>query len=357
MLNAKPYILVVVVALLVGAIYFINSNSVKRDGAGESVAIVPRTSLGQDEMTKEDKMKRYELAKEITTPDGFINTDSKPITIGEFVGKKVVLIDFWTYSCINCQRTTPYLNAWYEKYKDKGLVIIGIHTPEFEFEKDYNSVKAAVEKFGIKFPVVLDNDYSTWTAYKNRYWPRKYLIDIDGYIIYDHIGEGAYEETEQKIQDALKERMVVLGENGAINQPLTKEVSAQNGAKSPETYFGSARNDQQKNLLFPNDGWDITSEFAQNNSANTSIVYTYTAKDVFFVAEAGVETIVEVLLDGKPLSAEAGADIIKTTDGKSVVKIKEARLYKIIAGNQSETHILKFIIHKSGLKAFTFTFG
>ena len=355
---SKPYILVVVIALLVGAVYFINSNSVKRGGSSESVTIVPRTSSGQDEiMKKEDKTKRYELAKEITTPDGFINTDSKPITIGELVGKKVVLIDFWKYSCINCQRTTPYLNAWYENYKDKGLVIMGIHTPEFEFEKDYNNVKTAVEKFGIKFPVVLDNDYSTWTAYKNRYWPRKYLIDIDGFIVYDHIGEGAYEETEKKIQETLSERMAVLGESGVISQPLTKEIFVQNGARSPETYFGSARNNQQKNLLFPNDSWDITPEFAQSLSPNANIVYMYTAKDVFFVAEAGTETIVDVLLDEKPLGPEAGEDIVRTSDGKTVVKIKEARLYKIIQGEKSETHTLKFIIQKSGLKAVEFTCG
>jgi len=353
----KPYILIAVVVVLVGTIYFINSNSVKRGGSSEAITVAPRISSGEPQMNKEEKSKRYELAKEITTPDGFINTDGKPVTIGEFVGKKIVLVDFWTYSCINCQRTTPYLNAWYEKYKDKGLVIIGVHTPEFEFEKDYNNVKTAVEKLGIKFPVVLDNDYSTWTAYKNQYWPRKYLIDIDGYIVYDHIGEGEYEETEKKIQEALSERMAVLGESGTISQPLTKEISVQNGAKSPETYFGSARNDQQANLLFPNDSWDITPEFAQNNSANANIVYTYTAKDVFFVAEAGVETVIEVLLDGKPLGSEAGADIIKTPDGKTIVKIKEARLYKIIQDEKSETHTIKFIIQKSGLKAFTFTFG
>lgn len=354
---SKPYILIAVVALLVGVIYFINSNSVKRGGSGDSVSISPRTSSGQNEMTKEDKMKRYELAKEITTPDGFINTDSKPITVGEFVGKKVVLIDFWTYSCINCQRTTPYLNAWYGKYKDKGLVIIGIHTPEFEFEKDYNNVKTAVEKFDIQFPVVLDNDYSTWTAYKNRYWPRKYLIDIDGYVVYDHIGEGAYEETERKIQDALTERMAVLGESGTINQSLTKEIPTQGGARSPETYFGSAREPREKSFLLPSDGWNITPEFAQNTSFDASIVYRYTATDVFFVAASDAETVVEVLSDGKALGSEAGSDIIKTADGKTVLKIKEARLYKIIQSNQSETHTLELKIQKPGLKAFTFTFG
>ncbi len=351
----KPYILIAAIVLIVGTIYFINTNSVKKGGLSEPVSIIPRIASESNQVKKE-KQKLYELAKEITTPDGFINVDK--ISVGEFVGKKVVLIDFWTYSCINCQRTTPYLNAWYEKYKDKGLVIIGVHTPEFEFEKKYDNVKAAVEKFGIKFPVVLDNDYSTWTAYKNQYWPRKYLIDIDGYIVYDHIGEGGYEETEKKIQEALAERMSVLGESGTINTAVIKEIPIQNGgAKSPETYFGSARNNQQKNLLFPYDSWNITPEFAQNSSANASIVYTYTAKDVFFVAEADNEMMVEVLRDGKLLGSEAGADVIKTSDGKTVVKIKEARLYKIIQGKQSETHTLKFIIQKPGLKAFTFTFG
>ena len=293
----KNYILVVVVGLIIWSIYSINSIGVKNSGSGQTINIAPKISSSTPSQTGDnqqvnsqrladvkEKSSNYELAKEITTPDGFINTDGKHLAINDFIGKKVILIDFWTYSCINCQRTTPYLNSWYEKYKDKGLVIIGIHTPEFEFEKDYNNVKAAVEKFGIKFPVVLDNDYSTWSAYRNLYWPRKYLIDIDGYIVYDHIGEGGYEETEQKIQKALSEKMAVLNEKGVIDQSLTKESYNQISQISPETYFGSARNDQQANLLFPSNSWNITPEFAQNTSANANIVYTYTAKDVFFVA-------------------------------------------------------------------------
>ena len=347
---SKVIIFAVLIVAVVGGIIYFNSQKAPRDIIGEKVAV-------KTTMNKQDKAKRYPVAKEITTPDGFINTNNKPVTISEFVGKKVVLLDIWTYSCINCQRTTPYLNAWYEKYKDKGLIIIGLHTPEFEFEKVYQNVLEATKKLGIKYPVVLDNDYSTWTAYGNRYWPRKYLIDIDGYVVYDHIGEGAYEETEQKIQEALAERMAVLGEQGTISQAVVKEVPVEGGHRSPETYFGSARNDQQANFLFPSDSWNITPEFAQNTSANANIIYTYTAKDVFFVAEAGTETLVEVLLDGKPLGTEAGADVVKNSDGKTIVKIKEARLYKIIQGDKSETHTVKFIIQKSGLKAFTFTFG
>ena len=139
-------------------------------------------------------------APEITKPAGIINTVS--ITTDEFRGKKVILIDFWTYSCINCQRTLVYIEGWYQKYKDKGLVIIGIHTPEFGFEKEIENVQNAVKQFKLTYPVVLDNDYGTWHAFANSYWPRKYLIDIEGNIVYDHIGEGGYEETEKEIQKA-----------------------------------------------------------------------------------------------------------------------------------------------------------
>lgn len=385
MKGSRLYILAAVIILIAGTIYFINSSSVRKTGSDEAVAITPRvpsesggTAISSVSPPAREKSKHYELAKEITTPDGFINTDGKPVAINDFIGKKIILVDFWTYSCINCQRTTPYLNSWYDKYKDKGLVIVGIHTPEFEFEKKYDNVKAATEKLGIKYPVVLDNDYFTWTAYKNRYWPRKYLIDIDGYIVYDHIGEGRYEETEQKIQEALKERMAVLGESGNISQSLTKEVLSQSGSQSPETYFGAARNqlfgngtpgkvgDQNdlylpaglsSNTLYLSGDWKIESEFAQNVSSTAGIVYKYTAKDVFFVSGADAETLVEVLRDGKPLSSEAGTDITRTASGKTIVKIKEARLYKIIQDSQSEIHTLEFIISKPGLKAFTFTFG
>ena len=180
MITSRTITLVILLVIVAGSIVYLQSTKVKRAGSNETVTIIPRatsetnsiasSTISQFTQEKKDtvpskflstqkKSKQYELAKEITTPDGFINTDGKPITINGLIGKKVILVDFWTYSCINCQRTTPYLNAWYEKYKDKGFVIIGLHTPEFDFEKDYNNVKTAVEKFGIKFPVVLDNDF------------------------------------------------------------------------------------------------------------------------------------------------------------------------------------------------------
>ncbi len=147
----------------------------------------------------------FKKVPELSTIDGYINTEGKIITLESLRGK-VVLLDIWTYSCINCQRTLPYLNEWYTKYKDQGLEIVGLHTPEFAFEKLQKNVEEAVQKYNIQYPVVLDNDYSTWNALGNQFWPRKYLVDIDGYIVYDHIGEGSYRETEQAIQKALRER-------------------------------------------------------------------------------------------------------------------------------------------------------
>lgn len=375
-MKLNTYTLIGVIILVGIAIYFVGKIGVERDGSGDAVTVMPRASR----VAGLDKSEKYEPAKEITTPDGFINTEGKPITIGEFTGKKVVLIDFWTYSCINCQRTTPYLNAWYEKYKDKGLVIIGVHTPEFEFEKNYENVAAAAEKFGIAFPIVLDNDYSTWRAYKNQYWPRKYLIDIDGYVVYDHIGEGAYEETEREIQKALEERMEVLGEDGEIDDVLTEEERSGGifGSRSPETYFGAFRNESfgngevgiagfQKNLSVPDrirantlylsGDWNINYEFAGNVSSGAGITYRYTARDVFFVAEAEKEIVVTVTRDGKPLGDDAGADIERTSEGRTIMRIKDARLYRVIKSERSETHTLEFKVEQPGLAAYTFTFG
>lgn len=315
-------------------------------------------------MNKEQKAKLYEPAREISSLDGFINTDS--ITVGEHIGKNIILIDFWTYSCINCQRTLPYLKAWHDKYKDKGLVIIGVHTPEFEFEKEYANVKSAVEKFGVNYPVVLDNDYSTWHAYRNRYWPRKYLIDIDGYMVYDHIGEGGYEETEKKIQELLEERMRVLGVAGEMDREISKPEDTEDvnfsQPRSPEIYFGASRNTYlgngpsnteglivfkepegvKTNILYLDGSWDLTSEYAENKTEKAKIMFRYQAQKVFFVAssEAGAE--IEVLKDGKP---------VKT------LQVKEDGLYRLIEDAEWGEHTLEIIINIPGLKAFTFTFG
>lgn len=375
-MNLKKKIILALVlgVLLVSIAYFERTRPARFFGLGND-----EISIMADSARKEGKAGRYGPAKEITSPDGFINVEK--ISIGELVGKKVVLVDFWTYSCINCQRTTPYLNEWYEKYKDQGLQVIGIHTPEFQFEQKYENVLRAVEQLGIRYPVVLDNDYSTWTSYENRYWPRKYLIDIDGFIVYDHIGEGAYEETEAKIQELLKERMAVLGVKGEVSSGVILPQDAEEVdfslRRSPEIYFGASRNTFlgngkggkvgmqtfsppagiKTNILYLVGDWDFQSEFAENTNRSAKIIFRYQAKDLYFVGSADREVSVEILRDGKPLGREAGRDI-RSEGGTSVLTVKEDQLYKIIEDPAGYgEHTLEMIIEEPGLRAFTFTFG
>jgi cytochrome c biogenesis protein CcdA/thiol-disulfide isomerase/thioredoxin len=300
------------------------------------------------------------LAKEIVNPSGYINTDGKPITIQEFRGKKVVLLDIWTYSCINCQRTLPYIKAWYEKYKDKGLVVIGLHTPEFSFEKVKTNVEDAVKRFGITYPVVMDNDYSTWTAYGNQYWPRKYLISADGEIVYDHIGEGGYDETEKEIQKALNElndKFTVVG----VTKPTDEIQYDPTKVRSPETYFGSNRNEYlgngkkgfsgiqnleipkiiYANTLYLSGSWNFYPEYSTTIGPG-KIIYKYNSKNVYIVA-----------------SSEKGIELTIINDGKKEknLLIKENRLYNVVEADSYGEHTLEIDIPESGLNVFTFTFG
>jgi hypothetical protein len=195
------------------------------------------------------------------------------------------------------------VNDWYSKYEDKGLVVIGIHTPEFDFEKVQSNVEAAMAKYGIKFPVVLDNDYGTWSAYKNLYWPRKYLVDIDGFVRYDHIGEGGYAETEEVIQELLKERAEVLGAKVNVEVPVTTGVIERGSRdQSPETYLGALRNeylangtpgtlgvqtytlpkDLKTSNLYLDGSWNVTKENAESVDSGSAIVYPFSAKKSFW---------------------------------------------------------------------------
>ena len=167
---------------------------------------------------------------------GYINTSQQEMD--KQLEGKVVLYDFWTYSCINCIRTIPHLTAWDEKYSDEGLVILGIHSPEFEFEKEYENVVFATEKFGIKYPVIQDNDKEIWNDFQNRYWPRKYIADHEGYIRYDHIGEGAYKETEEVIQLLLKERANAVGSTIQEKELVNLDEFEHATFRTPELYFG-----------------------------------------------------------------------------------------------------------------------
>ena len=305
---------------------------------------------------------------EIANPSGFVNSD--PITIKQFIGKKVILVDFMTYSCINCQRTFPYVTAWYNKYKDDGLIVIGIHTPEFAFEKDIANVREAMKKFGITYPVVLDNDYGTWHAYDNNYWPRKYLIDIHGNIVYDHAGEGQYAETEAKIRELLKERADFLKQGVTLGE-TTKVVGAESRAQSPETYFGSSRNEYlangnvgragtqsltipgslRLNNLYLGGDWNFMPEYAIA-SKDSVVKYRYVAGEVYIVAKSATPVSVEVWQDGKRVTTEAGVDVVQGT-----VQIGESRLYKIIKNPVPGEHVLELRIQGAGAQLYAFTFG
>jgi thiol-disulfide isomerase/thioredoxin len=166
----------------------------------------PAVSDAERIASKEDN---YTRAREITGSTGLINTDG--VSLKDAAGEKVVLLEFWTYSCFNCQNAQPHINALHEKYRDDGLLVVGVHSPEFGFEKDISNVRQAVEQANIQYPVVLDNHYAIWHAYDQRFWPAWYLIDADGFIRYKHFGEGAYEETDQKIQELLAERDRISG--------------------------------------------------------------------------------------------------------------------------------------------------
>lgn len=366
-------ILAVAIILIGGIIYYLDS---------QKVSMPKRISPGGQEVggltiiPKEEKEKKYPKAIELEGITGYINSDN--IRIADLIGKKVMLVDFWTYSCINCQRTTPYLNSWYTRYKNDGLEIIGVHTPEFDFEKIYDNVKKAVVNAKIKYPVVLDNDYATWQAYGNRYWPRKYLIDIDGYIVYDHIGEGAYKETEKKIQELLEERMKILGERGEILKgTASPEGTIDTNTKmprSPEIYFGSSRNEYLGNgkkqesgmqdfiepkkilpeILYLAGKWNITDEYAENTEKGAKIIYRYKGKNVYFVATADSLTKVDVRIDGVSIGYQAGRD----TGVVGGLSIQESRLYELVNDPDGYgEHILEIIVDSPGLKAFTFTFG
>ncbi len=339
-----------------------------------------REMAAQIQAIVEKKAATYPRAKEIVNPSGFINAPDS-LRIADLIGKKVVMVDFWTYSCINCQRTLPYLNQWYKKYRAAGLEIVSLHTPEFDFEKDHANVASAVKKYGIEYPVVQDNDYATWSAYQNLYWPHKYLIDTDGFIVYDHIGEGGYEETEQKIQELLVELHVRQGAKEAPAPAITTPAAAIDIAfdkvGSPETYFGSARNEFLANGEPKKDGaqvltlsgevapnvlalggtWSFSPEFAENKTVNARIVYRYHAKHVYFVASGGAGVELEILRDGKPLGRAAGKDV-REVGGISRATVRESRLYELINDPDGyNTHTLEITVKQPGLKAFTFTFG
>ncbi len=301
-------------------------------------------------------------APDLTGIQAWINSEAKHLA--ELKGK-VVLIDFWTYSCINCIRTLPYLKAWYAKYHDKGFEIIGIHTPEFEFEKNLNNVRIASEKFELKYPIALDSSYSTWEGYHNKYWPAHYLIDKSGNIVYTHFGEGAYDITENNIRYLLNIR----------NKETPRVESLPQHRLTPETYLGFNRaqnfsspqaNDTEEitKYTLPNSldvdhwalegPWLIDGEKIISKSSKASLKLHFEAKKVFVVMGNRTKKTIHahMFLNGKKLHNERGQDV---SQGR--VEVKEHRLYEIVNLSNTREGLLQIQASSAGLEIFAFTFG
>ena len=303
--------------------------------------------------------------------------NSPPLTREELRGK-VVLIDFWTYSCINCLRTIPYLRAWAEKYRDKGLVVIGVHAPEFAFEKDVNNVRRAAANLGITYPIAIDNDYAIWRAFKNRYWPAHYFVDAEGRIRHHHFGEGGYAQSERVIQTLLKEAHPgSIGSEAIVRVAGTGALAAPSAdVESPETYIGYDRAERfvspggaahdRATLYRVGDslalnqwglagGWKVGAQQAQSTGAGARIVYRFHARDLHLVLGAADKPVrFRVTIDGKAPGANHGAD----TDAEGRGTVTGQRLYQLVR-QQGPVHDRSFAIEflDPGVQAFAFTFG
>lgn len=286
--------------------------------------------------------------------------NSAPINISSLKGK-VVLIDFWTYSCINCVRTLPYLTAWDEKYRDKGLVIIGIHSPEFAFEQKLENVTNAVKKFGIHYPVALDNVFTTWSNYKNHYWPAHYLINKQGNVVYTHFGEGQYDVAEHNIQ-------VLLGQKTGISTLETTKAPLNDStlltAITPETYLGSERASRFQGQLsasqnlyeFPmllkqnhwalQGKWQVMPQKIISGSKGSTIKLHFQAQKIFLVLGSQDKKVktATLLLNGKSFK-------------NNQLIIKEDTLYELLDLPKPRNGILEIIFDQPGAEAYAFTFG
>jgi cytochrome c biogenesis protein CcdA/thiol-disulfide isomerase/thioredoxin len=304
--------------------------------------------------------------------------NSKPLTAEGLKGK-VVLIDFWTYSCINCLRAIPYVRAWAKKYKDHGLVVIGVHAPEFAFERNVDNVKKAIATLGIGYPVAVDNDYKIWRAFDNEYWPAHYFIDAKGQIRHHHFGEGDYDESERIIQQLLAEAGDKNIPTGVAEVKATgaEAASDKDHVESSETYIGYDRAEHfaspggavqdvshvyaagpaQLNDWSLTGDWTVGNERAQSNAADAGIVYRFHARDLHLVlgpATEGKPVRFVVTVDGKPPGAAHGAD----TDADGQGTVTGQRLYQLVrdpGAVMDHTFDIRFL--DPGVQAYAFTFG
>lgn len=301
--------------------------------------------------------------------------NSPPLSKKLLAGK-VVLVDFWTHSCVNCLRTLPRLRDWHKTYSDRGLVIVGVHTPEFGFEKDPNGVREAVRRLGIEYPVVLDNDYVLWNRYRNHYWPAHYFIDARGRVRYHHFGEGGYENSEAVIRSLLKEAGTVPTE---MPRPARPSTTKHELIKTPETYLGfdrleylgspesvkpgvvqrySVAKEPALNVFYLGGDWKIDSEYAVPLQPGARLVLRFAASQVNLVMQGTTEgSRVVIRLNGRLLGEEdRGADVGR--DGTSTVVVKEGRMYNLVdSGSDYSQKILELTFADPGAELYAFTFG
>ena len=304
--------------------------------------------------------------------------NSPPLSLEALKGK-VVLVDFWTYSCINCLRSIPYVRAWAEKYKDHGLVVIGVHAPEFAFERNVANVKTALGTFKIGYPVAIDNEYKIWRSFENEYWPAHYFIDGNGKVRHHHFGEGEYDESEEIIQKMLKDagNKDVPGGLVTVNASGAQAAADTSDVKSPETYVGYDRGNHfvspggvvadkghtyaagepQLNEWSLTGNWTVGPERAQLDDKDGSIVYRFHARDLHLVlgpSAEGSQIRFRVTIDGKAPGDAHGMDA--DAEGNGVVTTQ--RLYQLVrAPGTVADHTFEIRFLDPGVQAFAFTFG
>jgi thiol-disulfide isomerase/thioredoxin len=293
--------------------------------------------------------------------DARVWLNSEPLTAAGLRGG-VALVDFWTYSCVNWLRTLPYVRAWHERYRERGLVVVGVHAPEFGFEHDLDNVRRAAQELGVGYPIVVDNDFAIWRSFGNHYWPALYLVDGDGRVRFHHFGEEAYAESEQAIQDLLgiDEELVRVDAGGL------SEAADWRAVRSQETYLGSARGERRRDAradaLALNEwaltgDWSVGDEAAQLEDAGGSIAYCFQARDLNLVLAppvSGAPVPFTVRLDGRPPGDAGGVDVGESGEGA----LSEPRMYQLVrqrgAGGRRTFEIT---FHAPGARAYVFTFG
>jgi thiol-disulfide isomerase/thioredoxin len=286
---------------------------------------------------------------------------SKPIPAAQLRGR-VVLVDFWTYSCINWIRTLPYVRAWHERYRDSGLAVIGAHSPEFGFEHDLDNVRRAVAALCVTYPVVIDNDFAIWRSFENHYWPAVYIVDGEGQLRFQHFGEGEYAATDRAIQGLLS----IDADPTPVDARGLSEAADLDTLRSPETYVGAARGERRPELsadrLSLNEWaltgeWSVGSEAALLETAGGSIAYSFRARDVNLVLAppaSGGAVRFSVRVDGAAPGDDHGMDVAPSGEGT----LLEPRMYQLVRQRGAvRERILSVAFDGAGARAYVFTFG